>query len=43
MLGAAYSDPRRGREACHSRIVAGRQAGDRPNMRSGAGAWPRET
>lgn len=43
MSGAGSTDPRRGREACHSRIVAGRQTGERPNMRSAAGAWPRDT
>src|SRR5689334_8392381 len=35
--------PRRGRLACHSRIVAGNHAGERPNIRSGSGAWPRDT
>ena len=43
MSGAVSIDPRRGREACQSRIVAGRQAGERPNMRSAVGAWPRDT
>jgi hypothetical protein len=36
-------DPRRGRLACQARIASGRQAGERPNVRSGAGAWPRAT
>lgn len=39
----ASIDPRRGRAACHSRIAAGRQAGERPNIRSAVGAWPRDT
>lgn len=43
MLDQASEDPRRGRDACHSRTAAGRQAGERPNVRSGAGAWPRDT
>lgn len=43
MFGQDSIDPRRGREACQSRIDAGSQAGERPNMRSAAGAWPRET
>lgn len=43
MFGSTATDPRRGRVACHDRTDAGRQAGDRPNMRSAAGAWPRDT
>ncbi len=43
MLYSASSDPRRGRDACHCRIAAGRHAGERPNIRSAAGAWPRDT
>ena len=36
------TDPRRGRAACQARIAAGRHAGERPKIRSGAGAWPRD-
>jgi hypothetical protein len=43
MSGAASTEPRRGQDACHSRIVAGRQAGERPDMRSPRVAWPRDT
>lgn len=43
MAGEGATDPRRGRDSCQSLIVGGRQAGDRRNIRSGAGAWPRET
>jgi len=30
-----------GRLSCHSMMLAGRHAGVRPNVRSGAGIWPR--
>jgi hypothetical protein len=43
MRGEASTEPRRGRDACHSLIAAGRHAGERPNIRSAAGAWPRDT
>lgn len=43
MATTASREPRRGRDDCHCRTAAGRQAGERPNMRSAAGAWPRET
>jgi len=42
-MPGASTDPRRGRAACQSRTAAGRQAGERPNIRSAAGAWPRDT
>ena len=35
--------PRRGRAACQSLTALGRHTGDFPNVRSGAGAWPRDT
>jgi hypothetical protein len=41
--GAASTDPRRGRLACHSRMAVGRHTDERPKTRSGAGAWPRVT
>src|SRR5437667_359743 len=43
MTGSATTDPRRGRDACQARTAAGRHAGDRPNIRSGLGACPRDT
>ena len=41
--GQVLGEPRRGRCACQSRTESGRQAGDRPNILSGGGAWPRVT
>lgn len=43
VIGSVATDPRRGRAACQPRTAAGRQAGDRPNIRSAAGACPRDT
>lgn len=37
------TEPLRGRDACQARTASGRQTGDRPNTRSGAGAWLRDT
>lgn len=40
-VGSASSWTRRCRWLCHLRIVAGRQTGSRPILRSAAGIWPR--